>query len=264
MPSLPQPPPREIADGSDYAPVAQQIASSVTTVSQGPDYDRAQHAFARLAEVASTRGLIWKLYVYASAYDEGYGVPDGSIFISQSLIEHLDSDDELTAVLAHLMAHERYGHSRNTITRANQAALEAGVASPVVAFLSLGYAAPYALMLGGFAIATPFMSYATKLGIFGYLDSEELEADALATQYLAQLHIAPGTVVNALHDSIRHAPSPGDFESRWFGSLHDVESSGPNSPNSSIRAPFLGLWTGKRPLRGKRLRMRECRSAIMP
>jgi len=151
VPPVPQPPPLEIADGSDYAPVAQQIVSGVfTRVSQGSDYDRAQRAFVPLVEVASTEGLKWKLYVYESDHDEGYGVPDGSIFVSRSLIEHLDSDDELTAVLAHLMAHERYGHSRNAITRANQSTLEAGAASPFVGFASLLVPpmAPYALVLG--------------------------------------------------------------------------------------------------------------------
>jgi hypothetical protein len=177
VPEVPQPPPPEIAEGSDYAPVAQQILSGITLVSQGPDYERAQRAFARLVEVASTRGLNWKLYVYEATYDDGYGVPDGSIFVSTSLIEHLGSDDELTAVVAHLMAHERYGHSRNAITRANKFALEAGAASPFVALLSLGYAGFQAVVLAGMAISTPFMSYPKKLSFYGYEDSEELEAD---------------------------------------------------------------------------------------
>jgi len=71
------------------------------------------------------------------------------------------------------------------------------------------------------------MSYPTKLGFFGYEDTEELEADVLAAQYLVQLHIAPGTVVNAVHDAIRHALPPGDFELRWFGHVRRVESTGP-------------------------------------
>jgi hypothetical protein len=41
----------------------------------------------------------------------GFGVPDGTLFVSDALVEELE-DTELAAVIAHLMSHEWYQHGR--------------------------------------------------------------------------------------------------------------------------------------------------------
>ena len=241
VPLIPQPPPGEVTDGSDYTPVAQKILSNITVVNHGPDDDRAQRAFARLAEVASVRGINWKLYVYEETYNAGYGVPDGSIFITRRLVECLD-DDQLTAVLAHLMAHERYGHSRTSMKRVNQLTASLLAGSVVLLIPTLGQS----LFLVVPAVVFQVSSYRQMLS---YLDRKELEADALATQYLAQLHIPPETIVNAMYKASRRPLSRDESSwgdvNLWFGNLHRVEQNGPDF-GKLLDAGQLRLYTPQR------------------
>ena len=74
---------------------------------------RASSAFAKLHKAAETSGSEWKLIIFANPEPIGFGVPDGSLFVSDGLIASL-GDSELAAVVAHLMAHVRYQHARDT------------------------------------------------------------------------------------------------------------------------------------------------------
>jgi hypothetical protein len=237
VPNEPGPPPSSV-DGSDYARVAREIASDLTVADRGPLRDRAQRAFARLTAIAAAPGISWNLFVYDADYEAGSGVPDGSVFISTKLIERLD-DDELAAVLAHLMAHERYGHSRNAMRRANITAAALVLVGPI---LVLGGAAPGAggAAVGGLLALTKGVTepFTTYLQALHYLDNEELEADALAAQYLARVGIMPSAIVNAIWRSAQYPPQSGPVQfgellthaepseygpTLWFGYLHRVQ-----------------------------------------
>ena len=202
VPEEPDPPPAQI-EGSDYAPVAAKIVADVNPLTSGRDFERAQRAFARLKPVAETPGIYWKLYVYSAEHSAGYGVPDGSIFATTVLVSRLD-DQELTAVLAHLMAHERYQHARAAATRnkvSTVAALIGGAG--LTAYGSMAASKPETAAAGAQVVAIgvtaiisgatlPFLTY---LEILKYSRQEEAEANALAIEYLARLEIPPGALV---------------------------------------------------------------------
>ena len=51
----------------------------------------------------------WSVLVFKSNESAAFAVPDGSLFVSDSLVRQTN-DAELTALVAHLMGHVRYAH----------------------------------------------------------------------------------------------------------------------------------------------------------
>ena len=230
VPSEIDAPPADI-NGTDYAPVSAQIIEDVHPLQSGTAFQRATRAFASLKNIAASSGVDWRLYVYDAESPAGYGVPDGSIFVTNALVDRLD-DAELTAVLAHLMGHERYQHARAAAWRHNVTTIAALLVGPPIMlygavgsamgggedFLKLGAVGFKATVYGASA---PFMNY---LEILTYKPIEEVEANSEAVLYLAQLGIPPEVLIDGLRHADSHAGT-AEIASLRFGEMHRVARS---------------------------------------
>ena len=169
-PAIPAAPPA-IVNGKEYEPAADYLRAHVTEVRQGLPLKRASAAFAKLNKAAETAGIEWKLIVLANPEPIGFGVPDGSLFVSDGLIASL-SDPELAAVVAHLMAHVRYQHARDTNsnwTTSDAATRSEWQAAASSAVASIGRVAP-----SGVNEAPPLGSlYLGRLAMYGYSREQE-------------------------------------------------------------------------------------------
>lgn len=218
-PAIPAAPPA-IVNGKEYEPAADYLRAHVTEVRQGLPLKRASAAFAKLNKAAETAGIEWKLIVLANPEPIGFGVPDGSLFVSDGLIASL-SDPELAAVVAHLMAHVRYQHARDTNsnwTTSDAATRSEWQAAASSAVASIGRVAP-----SGVNEAPPLGSlYLGRLAMYGYSREQETEANFLAAKYLHQIGIPPDALFDAMASL---STKGGGNKSMRFSDLHRATQS---------------------------------------
>jgi Zn-dependent protease with chaperone function len=117
VPPQPADPPAAV-DGHDYVAVADDLAARLPQSENVQNRQRAEGALARLKPAARAEGINWRIVVFNAAGAMGFGVPDGTLFVSDGLVQELD-DAEFAAVIAHLMGHERYQHARACARRRN-------------------------------------------------------------------------------------------------------------------------------------------------
>jgi Zn-dependent protease with chaperone function len=218
-PAVPAAPPLTV-DGKEYAPAGDYLRAHVIEVKQGNLLKRASSAFAKLTKVAETPGIEWKLIIFANPEPIGFGVPDGSLFVSDGLIASL-SDRELAAAVAHVMAHARHQHARDTAstwTTAEATTRTEWQAAASLAVASIGRVAP-----SGVNEIPPLGSlYLGRLATNGYSREQETEANFLAAKYLQQIGIPP----DALFDAMASLSTKGGGDkSMRFADLHRATQS---------------------------------------
>jgi len=198
VPTLGAPPPSQV-DGRDWAQLAKSLAAEMR---EGrTDYAiRAYKALSRLKLANPVAGLEWKAVLFDSSVVSGFGVPDGTLFISTSLVEKLN-DDQLAAVLAHLMGHERYQHYPNNLKVGEQVQL-AGSAR------SIPEVPKYPDVL-----TTPE---------YGFSRWQEVDANRTAVEYLARIDIPPDTLFDALHKLSPESREASVGEWPSFAEIHHL------------------------------------------
>jgi len=176
VPALGPPPPLQV-DGQDWAQLAKSLAAEMR---EGrADYAiRVYKALSRLKLANPVAGLEWTAVLFDSSVVSGFGVPDGTLFISTSLVEKLN-DEQLAAAMAHLMGHERYQHYPHNLKFGEQVRL----AGPTRIFPEVVPKYPDVL-------TTPE---------YGFSRWEEVDANRIAVEYLARIDIPPDTLFDALH-----------------------------------------------------------------
>jgi peptidase M48-like protein len=107
VPLVPPPPPRRL-DWAAHAEDTRKVRALLIRVN-GPQATRANEILQRLMAVENTQNIKWTVEVFSEYRPLGFAVPDGSLFISDKLMQDT-TDTELAAAIAHLMAHVRYGH----------------------------------------------------------------------------------------------------------------------------------------------------------
>jgi len=98
-------------DATDYTTDDSYIRSQLATSADRDARNRASAMLQRLAAAAAVAGVNWQVVVFSSSQPNAFAVPDGTLFISDFLINST-SDSELAATIAHLMGHVRWGHYR--------------------------------------------------------------------------------------------------------------------------------------------------------
>ncbi len=218
-PALPAAPPLTV-DGKEYVPAADYLRAHVAEVKQGPLLKRASGAFAKLDKVAETSGIEWKLIVFANPEPVAFGVPDGSLFLSDGLIAFL-SDPELAAVMAHVMAHERYQQVRDVASAWATADADTQTAWQAAASSALGFVG--ARETEAKNQAPPLGSlYLGRLAMNGYTREQEIEANFLAARYLHQTGIPPDALFDAMASL---STKGGGNKSMRFADLHRATQS---------------------------------------
>lgn len=180
--------PVSAVDGHDYVAVADDLMARLLPTVTVENRQRAEAMLAKLEPVAEVEGLHWRMMVISGEGAMGFGVPDGTLIVSDGLVQALD-DAELTAVIAHLMGHERYQHARAAARRRDILS----VLTLVGGSLSLAGGA-----MGSFLIPTGGYLALIASPQFGYTQTEEVEANAAAALMLSKTNQAPGELFEAM------------------------------------------------------------------
>ena len=110
--------------------------------------------------------------------DEG-----GHIYLHRGLLDHLESDEEIAAVMAHEMSHQIAGHVEESRRSILLGALIGGLV------MGVGAAAGGANQDGADAMAGVGMTYGGRAGLLTFSKEQEREADLLAAYVLARAGI---------------------------------------------------------------------------
>lgn len=109
-----------------------------------------------------------------------FALPGGFVYINKGLLEYVQSDDELAAVIAHEVAHVEHHHAMQ-LNKAQQKAM-LGMMAAILAGKAAGMEVSDAVMIANL-INTARMS--------GYGQKAELDADRTAVGYLAATKFNP-------------------------------------------------------------------------
>jgi predicted Zn-dependent protease len=108
---------------------------------------------------------------------------NGDIYLHRGLLDHLESDEEIAAVMAHEMSHQIAGHVDESTRSVLLGALIGGL------LMGVGAAAAGADQDGADAMAGVGMDYGGRVGLLTFSKEQEREADLLAAYVLARAGI---------------------------------------------------------------------------
>lgn len=209
VPPQPAAPSTEV-DGHDYVAVANDLEARLPPSVNVQNRQRTEAALARLEPGARVKGLHWRVVVVNAAGPMGFGVPDGTLFLSDGLVQGLD-DAELAAVIAHLIGHEWYQHARAAAHRRNILAVSLLVGGALQ--LASGGTGFFLVPMGGYLelIADPR---------FGYTQEDEVEANAAAARILDGANLPP----DVLFDAMVKLSGKGQPHTLAFDVLHHLSA----------------------------------------
>lgn len=153
---------------------------------------RVESAAAPLISSLTNPPVPWKFYIMLDASPNALSLPGGHVVVTTGLMEMSQSTNELSAVLAHEIAHVRLKHGFRKVISS---------AGPYLIFTLC--------MSGGSGLAG-FLGGSSGLLIGqGFSQEYELEADATGWDYLVRAGIDPRAMVSALSQIERADRKPG-------------------------------------------------------
>ena len=154
----------------------QQLRSQTPTLSSGAQYNRVQRVWSRIAAASPKAGEQWDVQVFNSNEVNAFVMPGNRVGVYTGLLNLVENDDQLAAVLGHEVAHAIYRHANQRATRAAAASAAVQVGAQVAGSSGLGVSADQVNALG---------SVAANLGVvLPYSRSAELEADLAGVDYM--------------------------------------------------------------------------------
>jgi Zn-dependent protease with chaperone function len=134
------------------------------------------------------KGYRYRFQVVDADDVNAFAVPTGYIFITRGLLDALESEDELAAILAHEIAHVESRHSyrmwRNSQTTAGWMGVIAAVAGATDNVAD--------------DIVTTMLSFTTNLFLAGHGRDRERESDLFASFYLHEMQIGDQPFLSVL------------------------------------------------------------------
>ena len=169
-----------------------QLASSAWTdlkkqekISTDPKYtSRVNRVAPKIIQAAGGNPAEWEVRVFQSDQLNAFALPGGKIGIYTGILDIMDNDAQIAAVLGHEVAHVNFNHSgeRYSQSAAAQTALSVGAAA--AGSSQAGTAAVQALGLGAqYGVILPFSR------------KHELEADKFGVRYMARAGYDPNEAV---------------------------------------------------------------------
>ena len=151
----------------------------------------------KMADQTRRKSLPWEFHVLDSSVVNAFALPGGKIFISRGLLSKLRTDAQLAGVLAHEVGHVAARHANDQMVDAmgfQGAIILTGMAKRLrdedwLNILGIGVQA------GGTVI------------ILGHSRENELQADRLAVQYMAQAGYNPRGHLQVLQVLTKHDPN---------------------------------------------------------
>lgn len=133
------------------------------------------------------KGYRYRFQVVDSDDINAFAVPTGYIFMTRGLLESLESDDEVAAILAHEIAHVESRHSYRLWRNAQRTSTIAGI---------VGIFAGATDNIVDDIVAT-MASFTANLFLTGHGRDREREADLFASYYLNELDVGDQPLLNS-------------------------------------------------------------------
>lgn len=150
----------------------------------------------RIAKQSERPDLPWTFRILDEPAVNAFALPGGYVYVTRGLLAHLDSDDELAAVLAHETGHVTARHGVVQMRKTETARRSVGLFRVID---------PGLRHVGGLA------ARAAGLSLLRYSREDEHEADDLSVRYVRQGGWDPAAVVRVFGVLTRlqkHAPKP--------------------------------------------------------
>ncbi|MCC7146491.1 MAG: M48 family metalloprotease [Phycisphaeraceae bacterium] len=106
---------QEIAKGSQYAPEYEKAFGGQVDDPQVRQY--VTDLGNKLAQVSHRPDMPWQFYVVDSSVVNAFALPGGHVFLTRGLMEKLDSEAEVAAVLGHEIGHVTHKHAGQQMAR---------------------------------------------------------------------------------------------------------------------------------------------------
>lgn len=129
------------------------------------------------------KGYNYKFYAVDSEITNAFAVPAGKVYITTGLLNSLESEEELEAVLAHEIAHVELRHGYRQFRSAQKAAFWGGLFA-----LAVGAAGNQA----AFDLANMMSQLAASIVLSGHKRGYESESDSLAYIYFEANQLGKG------------------------------------------------------------------------
>jgi Zn-dependent protease with chaperone function len=149
------------------------------------------------------KGYDYQFAVIKNGGFNAYACPAGYVFLTEAILETLESDEELESILAHEIAHVEMRHSLKELYRLRQAAAGAQIFG-AIAQVGIGAVAAHNNVDGATAAnlgqAAGLISSAIVYQILegNYSEEQEKEADLLAAMYLQKNNKSRDSLLNVL------------------------------------------------------------------
>lgn len=154
-----------------------ELLASTPTINSGAQYNRVMRVWNRVAAATPKAGEAWEVKVFDSDEVNAFVMPGNRVGVYRGLLELVENDDQLAAVLGHEVAHSIYRHANQRASRAAIASGAAQIGGAVIGGATDGaVSADQVAALG---------SVAGNLGVvLPYSRNAELEADLAGVDYM--------------------------------------------------------------------------------
>ena len=168
-----------------------------------------------------------------------FAVPTWYIFMTRGLLQSLESDNEVAAILAHEIAHVESRHSYRVWRNAQRASTIAGIVG---------------LFAGGTDnnvddIVAIMTSFTANLFMAGHGRDREREADLFASFYLTETDVGDRPLLNSFR-KLKFARDAHDLKALVAGCDHLIIPTTPARPSGRSTAPAISP-RGTNPLTGR-------------
>ena len=165
----------------------QQLKSQTPTLSSGAQYQRVQRVWSRIAAASPKAGEQWDVTVFNSEEVNAFVMPGNRVGVYTGLLNLVENDDQLAAVLGHEVAHAIYRHANQRATRSAAASTAVQLGAAAAGSANVGIGADQVNALG---------SVAANLGVvLPYSRNAELEADLAGVDYMVRAGFDPRAAI---------------------------------------------------------------------
>jgi predicted Zn-dependent protease len=205
-----------------------------------------QSVGAKLAAKSERATLPWTFRVLDDPTVNAFALPGGWVYVTRGLLVHLQSEDDLAAVLGHEIGHVTARHGVVQLRKTRVAAASVGLFRVVD---------PNLRHVGGLAAST------AGLALLKYSRDDEYEADALGLRYVGRAGYAPAATLEVFDVLVGVGRAePGSKVPSWLSThpepelrrtrVRSMTSGEPPGPDPAYLARLEGVVYGEDPRDG--------------
>ncbi|WP_374764337.1 M48 family metallopeptidase [Yunchengibacter salinarum] len=191
----------------------QQVKDNAPVLTTGPMAERVKRIGQRIARVSDKPDMTWEFVVIDEPQLNAWALPGGKVAVYAKMMQEIDDDQQLAAVLGHEIAHAVLRHGAEQMSRAQ-------AQNVAIAGLGVAVGASTDSQTAGMAVALGSLA-AKGLVQLPHSRFMELEADHIGTRYMARAGYDPRASV-ALWQRMNSLKEGGGGQPVWL-STHPAD-----------------------------------------